>query len=250
MSKYTLTFADRGEGGGWTSFWGYYPQLTLELGNKFYSIKDGQLWEHYDSDNPERNIIYGKKLEPKIVTILNAENSEDKIFKNIIVESNEPWDVLVKTNMTETSLRKSDFNNKESKWFSYLRKNELSDDLADRVQGIGNVLSIEGNFIKFNMLPTLFSVGEDLYALIDGDKEYIGKVVNINLDENTVEVDGYETDITVGTFCFSLKDARIQGSEIRGYFAELTLKNDSTKPVEMFAVGSNVVISHVRTQYK
>jgi len=87
---HTLTFAERNEENmGWTSFWSYYPEQILGLGNRFYTIKDGQLWEHNDNNNNKRNYIYGEHLTSSVVTILNQENAEDKIFKNVIVESNQ-----------------------------------------------------------------------------------------------------------------------------------------------------------------
>lgn len=249
MAKYTLTYGDRGEGGGWTSFWSYYPDLTMSLGNRFYSIKDGQLWEHYDNDNVERNNIYGKKLISKVVAILNQSNAEDKIFKNIILEGNDPWNVKIKTNLSESTLRKDEFNPRESKWFSHLRKNEMVDDFTDRLQGIGIALEeLPNDKIKFSSIPTLVNVGEELYQLIDDEPVLVGEIGGIS--GNVISLVNVVSPIDLDAFCFVIKNARVQGSEIRGYFAEVTLTNDNVKPIELYAIGSNVVLSYAPTEIR
>lgn len=247
MAQYTLRFADRGEGGGWTDFVTYYPELTMALGNRFYSIKDGQLWEHNDNDNHTRNEIYGEDMISKVVTVLNAENAEDKIFKNLILEGNEAWDVSISTNFATTTLTKNEFKARESKWFAHLRQNETLDNLKDRTQGIGNILSVTNTSIRFKSLPTLVSVGESLYQLRNGNQELIGVITEIN--ENIIIVDSIVNTPEVNNFCFSVKSARVQGAEIRGYFAEVTLTSNSKTAAELYAIGSNVALSYVRTQY-
>lgn len=247
MAKYTLTFADLGEKRGWTSFWDYHPELTLALGNKFYSFWRGQLYEHNDQSNPIRNLIYDKALVSEIVTILNQENDEDKIFKTIVIEGDDSWNVDIKTNLSRSHIKKEEFNKRESKYYAHIRKNENELDYTDRVQGIGILDSISGNTIFFSAkVPFLVNTGEDLYQLSNGAQKKIGNIVSIS--DNSISVDQIINEPAPESFCFSIKNARIQGSEIRGYFAEITLRNDSSKSVELYAINSNVVMSYAKTK--
>jgi len=50
---------------------------------------------------------------------------------------------------------------------------------------------------------------------------------------------------TIGLFSFAKKDSRIEGGDVRGYYAEVTLTNSSTDTVELFGVNSNIVKSGV-----
>lgn len=246
---YTLTFADRNqENTGWTSFWGYYPQQMMDLGNRFYTIHQGQLWEHNDNDNPVHRMIYGQEMTTKVVTVINEANAEDKIFKNLILEGNKAWDVEIKTNFTESTIKKSEFNQRESKWFAHTRKNELSNDLTDRTQGIGVITGVNANEISFSQIPTLVSVGEVLYQLNGSDQEEIGTITDIDIQNSTITVETIITDPVQGYFAYSVKNARVQGSEIRGYYAEVTLTNNDSDKVELFAIGSNIVRSVAPTQ--
>lgn len=245
---YTLTFAERNQNNvGWTSFWTYYPQQMMDLGNRFYTIHQGQLWEHNDNNNPVHRVIYGEEMISKISVIINEANAEDKIFKNLILESNKAWDAFIETNMTESTIKKEEFNNRDSKWFAHTRKNELVDDLTDRIQGIGTITSINGSIIAFESLPTLISIGETLFQLNElNEEEEIGIITDIS--GNTVTVTTIETTPIIGRFAYSVKNARIQGSEIRGYYAEVTLTNNDPDKVKLFAIGSNIVRSVAPTQ--
>lgn len=249
MSKFTLTFSDRGEESeqsGWTSFWGYYPELMLSLAGKFYSFKDGQIYEHNDNDNITRNIFYNQSVVSKITTILNAQNAEDKIFKTLVIEGNDSWHTEIKTNYTNSEIKQEEYAKKESKFYAHIRKNEDEDDYTDRAQGIGIIEDIDNNEITFSEpIPTLVNAGEQLFQLNNGGQELIGDITDIQGD--TIVIDTIINQPIVNAFCFSVKSARIQGSEIRGYFAEVTLTNDSNERVELFAINSNVVLSHTTT---
>lgn len=50
---------------------------------------------------------------------------------------------------------------------------------------------------------------------------------------------------TIGLFSFAKKDSRIEGGDVRGYYAEVTLTNSSSDAVELFGVDSNIIKSGV-----
>jgi hypothetical protein len=123
-------------------------------------------------------------------------------------------------------------------------------DLSDRVQGIGNITAESGSDVTFAQLPTLISIGEILYQVNGVTPEQIGIITNINRTTNIVTVTTIVTTPVVGFFSYSLKDARVQGSELRGYYAKVTLENDDDENVELFAVNANIVQSFIPTEFK
>jgi hypothetical protein len=50
---------------------------------------------------------------------------------------------------------------------------------------------------------------------------------------------------TIGTYSFSKKDPRVEGGDIRGYYALITLVNSNTSVVELHAIESNIIKSYV-----
>lgn len=242
MEKETISYSDKVS--GWTSFHSFIPDWMAKLNNRFFSIKNGQLWLHNDETNPVRNNFYGEQHNSKVITVFNEGPSEDKIFKTLNLEGTHPWAVSVKTNYTESTITENEFNKRESRWFSYIRKNENSADLTGHTgQGIGVIISSSGLTISFSFLSNLISVGDALCQLNGSSEEVIGTITGITGSEITVD-----TIVTLpisGLFAYSKKNSRIEGGEIRGYYMEVELENDSTEPVELFAINTNAVKSYL-----
>jgi hypothetical protein len=241
MSQYTLSHSEKS--GGWTSFWSFLPDGMIRLNNRFYTIKNGQLYLH-NEETGVRNNFYGVQHSSKIVFYFNESNSEDKIFKNMVLEGNLPWDAIVKTNYTNSSINKEEFDQRESRHFAYMRKNENEEDLhGNSAQGIGVIDSVSGTDITFLFLSEFVSIGDKLYQLNDQTPELIGVIEEVN--GLTIKVDAIVTVPTSGFYSYSKKDSRIEGGEVRGYYMEVELTNDDTEKVELFAVNTNAVKSYV-----
>lgn len=238
----TLTYSEKNK--GWTSFFDFYPEAMCNINNRFFSIKNGQLYLHNDKDNSVRNNFYGEQFNSKITTVFNEAAGDDKIFKNLVLEGTHPWATSIKTNYTNSTLESTEFNQKESKFFAFLRKNEDVNDLNGfSAQGIGVLQSSSGTAITFAVVPESVSVGDNLYQINGSANELIGTITD---NANGVLTVGAIINTPVnGYFCFAKKDSRIEGSEIRGYFMEVTLENSDTDAVELFAINTNAVKSFV-----
>lgn len=230
--------------GGWTSFHSFIPDWMAKLNNRFFSIKNGNLWLHNDEENPVRNNFYGVQYNSKIKTIFNESPSDDKIFKTLNLESNKPWKAVLTTNYSNGQIYKNEFEKKESRWFAYTRKNENDEDLNGNTgQGVGVITSSSGLIISFGYVSEMVSIGDQLFQINGSQNELIGEISNRT--SSSITVDAVVTAPINGLFCYSKKNARIEGGEIRGYFMEVELENDDTDAVELFAINSNVVKSYV-----
>ena len=238
LNGYTVTFDEKVK--GWTSFHSYIPDAISRVNNRLFTVKDGNIWKHNESGV---NNFYGVQYASKVETILNDASFEDSIFKTIVTESKGSWKALLKTNYTNSTIEKSEFNQRESRWFAYIRKNEDKKDLRGVTQGIGFITSITDNVITYNEIPGSINIGDELYQLNGENKELIGTIEDIT--GNTLLIGTYDTTPTNGLFSFSKKDNRIEGSEVRGYVMHVTLEDDSTEENELFAISSNVVKSYL-----
>jgi hypothetical protein len=238
----TVTFSEKNK--GWTSFFSWVPDAMCKLNNRFYSIKDGQLWLHNDKDNPIRNNFYGVQHSSKIKTVLNEAPGEDKIFKNLVLEGNRPWKATLKTNYTESTLKTTEFKEKESRQFAYLRKNEDAQDLHGHSgQGIGVISTNLGLTVTFLYVSETVSIGDNLYQVNGANNELIGEITDIQ--DGVITVNAVTTTPVNGYFAYAKKDSRIEGGEMRGYYLEVELENTDTQAVELFAINSNAVKSQV-----
>lgn len=237
----TLAYSEKAK--GWVSFYSYNPDLFLRLNKNMFTIKNGQLWQHNDKNNPIRNNFYDEQYNSSITTIINEANAEDKIFKTLVLESNKKWDAKLKTNYTECEIKKDNFNTRESRHFAHTRGNELNTLQGNASQGIGNISSVASNTITFDLIPDLISIGDILFQLNGSNQEEIGVITNFT--QTTITVDTIATPIIIGAYSFIKKVARIEGEEIRGYYMEVELTNEDTDATELFAIATNAVKSHV-----
>lgn len=242
MSQETISYSDKVN--GWTSFHSFVPDWMAKLNNRFFSIKGGQLWLHNDETNPVRNNFYGEQFDSKIVPVLNDSPSDDKIFKTLVLQSTHSWDAKIKTNYTESTIANTEFNKRESRFFAHTRRSESQDDKhAFTAQGVGVIVSSSGLDIVFGVLPEMINVGDKLYQVNGSANELIGVITNIS--GTTLTVNAITTAPANGFFCYAEKNARVEGSDMRGYYAEIELTNSYTEAVELFAIESNIVKSYV-----
>lgn len=239
---HTITHSENNK--GWTSFWRYIPDGFLNLNNKFLTIKNGQLWLQNDIDNPVRNNFYGTQDKTSIKTVFNEANADDKIFKTLALESNEKWKATLKTNLTQGEIKKEEFNTRESRQFSFIRGNQSPGSLSgNSAQGIGVIVSYTGLVITFAMIPDLINIGDQLYQINVSNQELIGAIVSIDRVNKTVTLNQIISVPVPGLYSYSLKDSRIEGEEMRGYYMEVTLENEDSTNGELFAISSNIVQS-------
>jgi hypothetical protein len=243
MEAKTITYNDDVK--GWVSFQGYEPDFLTKLNNRLFSVKNGQLHLHNDETNPIRNNFYGVQLNSKITAIINDSNSEDKIFKTLVLEGTHAWETKIKTNYTNSTIKKSEYNKRESRFFAHIRGNEDESDLHGGVaQGIGVIGSSAGTVITFpSGVSEMVNIGDKLYQLNVDVPELIGTIQFKSL--TTITVDLILQAPVNGYFSYAKKSSRIEGSEIRGYYAEVELENNDTDAVELFAIESNIVKSYV-----
>lgn len=242
MAQYTLTYSEKNK--GWTSFHGWFPSLICSLSNKFFTIKNGQLWEHYDRNNPVHNVFYGLSVPSKIVTIFNENFDFDKIYKTLVLEGNKPWNVTLFTNYTNGSLADTEFESIESRFFAYLRGSEDASDMNGlAIQGIGNIISINGTEITFNKVPDSVNIGDELLQINSGVPEIIGTISAHTV--TTITVLAITNTPIVDNYSYIEKNRRVEGSEIRGYYMQVELTNTDGSMVELFGINTNEVKSYI-----
>ena len=127
---------------GWTSFYTYAPDFIASLKNKFYSFKNGGIWEHYNN-NGNYSTFYGVPNNSSVTFIFNPNVSMVKAFKTVNYEGSTGWEATsiftdqdtgvpigeyVATNSLsslENQLFVNQFINKEDKYFANINNNTL-----------------------------------------------------------------------------------------------------------------------------
>lgn len=87
----TLAFSE--DSNGWSSFYSFIPSQIISLKNKFYTIKNGRLWLHYNQAANTRGNFYGVQYTSAIRFVFNEAPSNVKIFKTMNYEGANGWQV-------------------------------------------------------------------------------------------------------------------------------------------------------------
>ena len=237
----TIAFDE--ESKGWTSFFSYEPELMAGLNGKFFSFKDGELYQH-NSRNVPRNNFYGVQYTSKVSVVFNENPSTEKMFKNIMLESNKAWSVKLDTNLGTGEIFKSEFEKKKSRFFAYTRRNEDESNLTSfSTNGIGISRSITLNTIAFTFVNDIISIGDKLNQMQSGVPVELGIVQAAT--PTSITVSAFANAPSVGDFCYATKNSRVEGGELRGYYMRANLESDETDFSELFAVTTSTVESYV-----
>jgi hypothetical protein len=238
----TLAFSEYNK--GWTTFYSYLPENMINMNSDFYTFKDGQLWKHHANED-SRNTFYGEEYNTEVTFVSNASPSEVKIFKTIEIEGdNGNWDVTILTDLDRGHVNKESFKEKEGQYYSYIRRDESDAAKPEllSVQGIGNLVLLDNLTYTFNLVPNNISVGDALFRAVGGSYQFIGNVSE-RTDQSLI-LGGSSVVVNPGDFMFSAKNPIAESYGLKGYYAEIKLTNNSTEPIEIFAVNSEISKSY------
>ena len=99
--------------------------------------------------------------------------------------------------------------------------------------------------IAFNPnLPVQTQIGDTAWYLVDGtdDTVMLGIIVDIDYVNNIIFIDliaGTQPP-TTNDFVFYEKSPIVSIGSLKGYYAEIQFRNDSTGRAELFSIGSEV----------
>lgn len=238
----TLTFDEKVK--GWTSFHSFFPDYMLGMNNKFFTFKNGELYQHH-SDNVDRNNYYDVPNTSKVSIMVNDSPSEIKELQALSLEGNQSWDALIKAYVSnsddymESSITSIEFLKKEGIWYAYARRNESTSQYDSKsTYGLGTISNITATTFDLNGGSASLCVGD---VIVRGtDLSNFGTIISIN--GSTIEV-ATTTSLVNGDYVIGMKDPRVEGGNLRGYTLRVDLETTSINKVELFAVNTEVMKS-------
>lgn len=248
LQSYTLTFSESVN--GWPSFYSYEPDFILGMNQYLYTFKNGNLFRH--NTNERRNNYYGLDYPSTITGVFNQEPTTTKVFKTIELESDDPWDCDVLSDLGTGFMPASYFVLKEGAYFAYIRRIEGSDNLELRsAQGIGTFSSTSGVgpnpiTLTFNFsIDSILSIGDVAYYNNAGVIEEIGAITSISVDRTIITIANPLILTAVpSSYILYVKNSVAESYGTLGYFLQFKLTNNNTESVELFTVDSDVFKSN------
>jgi hypothetical protein len=230
---------------GWTSFYSFIPEDMVNLKSAFYSFKDGNIFQHNIQSN-SRNRFYGKTYPSIVETIINQEPETVKNFRAINLEGSSAfWRVELTTDLDKGGASYGDFSEKERLFKAHIRTDRDENLNMDRltVQGLGTVISRQDTSLYFRYIDNVIDYGDFVYKIYGDTYQYIGKIVGVF--DDYVVLDGINTEVKLGQFCFATKDPVIESYGLKGYFSSIKLTNYESNNIELFAVSTEATKSSI-----
>lgn len=134
----------------WTSFYSFIPEHANYIFNKYFSFKNGTMWEH--NINNTYNSFYGVTYSSIVQLTYNSSPTLIKSFLGIMQQSNTAWSIptistslVMNSSQQSSSLIADDFVDKEGVWFSSFLRD------ANSFGGLIEGDDLKGNWIKLRL---------------------------------------------------------------------------------------------------
>ena len=221
----TLAFDDQVN--GWVSFYNYKPSWMGSLRNKYFSLVNDSVFEHYDQiNNDSRGLFYGTRYDASITFLFNDNPSVSKNFQTVNYEGASGWEVA----SFASDYEGMNTTNSGVTW------NQSQDTTVSTPPGVSVLSYLGGQYDSNTPTPNyglLATVQPIFHAGFDRkENRYVANLVNAG---STATARPGEV-LTGG-----------QVSGIKGYFATVKMVTDNTTDVggvkELYAVGTNYVMS-------
>lgn len=237
----TLGFSELNN--GWTSFYSFIPEDMVNMKSDFFTFKNGNIYKHNVEGNT-RNKFYGQYYPSEVETIFNQDPESVKNFRTLNLEgSSSFWRAEMTTDLDKGGATHEDFEERERLFKAHIRTDRDDSLNMDRltVQGLGTVISRQDTSLYFRFIDNAIDAGDYVYKIYGNKYTFLGEIKAV-FDEYIV-LDGVNSDLELGQFCFATKDPVIESYGLKGYFSSLKLTSYESTKIELFAVSSEATQS-------
>lgn len=225
---------------GFSHYYNFSFDYIKGMNGKHFTSYKGIVYE--DEVAQCANEFAGNQNKEGVLTyVVNPEMGVDKIYKALKLQSNTPWDVSIKTNLTSTQFTSEAFTQKESYFFSEIYRDNAT---MQNSQGIGVINNITGNDLEFGYKIGIdVAVGDTLKKEngIDGSEitNIQGKVITVAngavFSSGDYVLAGKQTDGYYSP----------DGAQQRGKFMEVTLTNYGNEPYYITSAHTEIIKSNL-----
>ena len=221
----TLAFTE--DSTGFTSFFTFKPSQSVSLKNKYYTLNNGSLWEHYDNTPNTRGTFYGVQNPSSVSFVFNKDPSLIKSFKTVNYEGTSGWQVdSFKSDITGPSIFPDIQAPETLTYFGYSQDSAGYFSTGSDPVVFSYVMGAYDDYgNSYPNIPVYPPRALNRAGFDRKENKYMATIIN-----NTLPNPG---EVSFGD----------QISGIKGYFVNVTMSTDSGTdnggPKELFAVSTN-----------
>ena len=256
----------------WTSFYSHIAEYYCKINRLFVSWDSGLLYLH-DSDSENYNTFYGNTFNTELDFSINDLPSTVKGFKSITLEANQAFEVddqgveetentsyKVKliTDMTETSIDRHNFDQRENKQYAQIPF-VTGGSTGSEIIGIGEgsveegaLTTVTGSNTSFGSSNIILGTSSDVTSDSYGDQLFYNDGTNdilvgtiSNLNSNTEIVLSEDAEPFANQFLFIKRSGFAEGDRMKGRYMEVKMKKKSKRLLEIFSGSATIFNSEL-----
>jgi hypothetical protein len=241
----------------WNTRYSYNPENITCIDDVLYTFKNGTMYKHHDGVN--RATYYGS-ADGSVVEVVAAFNpSMVKSYEAISLEGTAAWDTTITNTDQSSSIADTDYEQRERNWYAYIPRDSSANtgtttitslSGSSEIFALGAVSSVSGSDIVFtsDISYITFPVGADLYKVSGSTLVSITNTIASVSNGTTITCASAVAGVSAADEIVAIANGAIEGDQMRDYYAQIRLTNDSTSEVELYAVNAVFAKSNLANQ--
>jgi hypothetical protein len=241
----------------WNTLYSYRPERIVCIDDILYTFKGGTMYKHTSASN--RATYYGS-ADGAVVEVVAAFNpSMVKSYESISLEGTAAWDTTITNTDQSATIADTDYDQRERNWYAYIPRDSSANtggstitalSGTSEVFALGAVASVSGSDIVFtsDISYITFPVGADLYKVSGSTLVSITNTIASVSNGTTITCASAVSGVIAADEIVAIANGAIEGDQMRDYYAQIRLVNDSTDEVELYAVNAVFAKSNLANQ--
>jgi hypothetical protein len=241
----------------WNTRYSYNPENITCIDDVLYTFKNGTMYKHHDGVN--RATYYGS-ADGSVVEVVAAFNpSMVKSYEAISLEGTAAWDTTITNTDQSSSIADTDYEQRERNWYAYIPRDSSANtgtttitslSGSSEIFALGAVSSVSGSDIVFtsDISYITFPIGASLYKVSGSTLVSITNTIASVSNGTTITCASAVTGVSAADEIVAIANGAIEGDQMRDYYAQIRLTNDSTSEVELYAVNAVFAKSNLANQ--
>jgi hypothetical protein len=241
----------------WNTLYSYRPERIVCIDDILYTFKGGTMYKHTSASN--RATYYGS-ADGAVVEVVAAFNpSMVKSYESISLEGTAAWDTTITNTDQSATIADTDYDQRERNWYAYIPRDSSANtggstitalSGTSEVFALGAVASVSGSDIVFtsDISYITFPVGADLYKVSGSTLISITNTIASVSNGTTITCASAVAGVSAADEIVAIANGAIEGDQMRDYYAQIRLVNDSTDEVELYAVNAVFAKSNLANQ--
>ena len=235
-SEYSIIFSTGLD--KFTTFVSYTSPFYGNLGNRFFHIRDNQVWE------AEQNVGYAKfftvRTNPYIKAVFNQNPTSRKVYDSVGVDCTFKPLTTIETIDQSVTIPKSASEEKEGVWYARVPRAEGTSNYIM----LGLVEDVSGTTVtmrnKINRLP--FKLG-GVVSIKDSNGDMVDSTSVISSLDSANSFTATNPSNIADDYVIAIKGDSVDGDPIRGAYAEAKFEFDTASAFELFSVSAHTAES-------